>query len=85
MSNCSSGCPTQDHASYGECMKSKSMRLGVITPNGEYQVRNRFWTEIKEYREARAQGIQPKSSKLEDIRAAVNTSKKTNTAVQDLG
>lgn len=85
MSNCSSGCPTQDHATYGQCMKAKGAVVGVITPNQDYANRSRFWTEIKEYREAKAQGIQPKSSKLEDIRAAVNRSQRSDTAVQDLG
>jgi hypothetical protein len=85
MSNCSTGCPTQDHVSYGQCMKSKGLRTGVQQQSQSYQTGNRFWTEIKEYRAARAQGIQPKSSKLEDIRSAVSRSVQTNTAVQDLG
>ena len=85
MSMCSSGCPTQDHASWGECMRSKNLRTGVVQDSQSYKQGNRFWTEVKEYRAARAQGIQPKSSKLEDIRSAVSRSAQTNMAVQDLG
>lgn len=35
--HCRSGCPTQDHASYGDCLKAA--RLGVAkgeTSNGQY-------------------------------------------------
>ena len=85
MSNCSTGCTTQDHESWGACMRSKNLRTGVVQDSQSYQTGNRFWTEIKEYRSARAQGIQPKSSKLEDIRSAVSRSTQSNTAVQDLG
>lgn len=85
MSNCTSGCRTQDHASYAECLQSKRVRTDVQQASQSYQTGSRFWTEIKEYREARAQGIQPKSSKLEDIRSAVAASHRSDTAVQDLG
>lgn len=27
MSNCTSGCPTQDHATWGECVRSKGLRV----------------------------------------------------------
>lgn len=28
MSNCSSGCLTKDHASWGECVRAKNTRVG---------------------------------------------------------
>jgi hypothetical protein len=66
-------------------MRSKNLRTGVVQESQSYQTGNRFWTEIKEYRAARAQGIQPKSSKLEDIRSAVKVSQMADRPVQDFG
>jgi hypothetical protein len=84
MSNCTSGCFTQDHHSYAECLRSKNAGLSVVTPSAEYSQRNKWWTEVSEYRAARAQGIQPKSTQLSDIRSAVRRSELSNSAVQDL-
>lgn len=83
MSVCTSGCLTQDHTSYGECLRSKSAGVGVITPSAEYQGRKKWWTEIKEYRDARAQGIQPKSTQLADIRGAVSRSRAADKPMQE--
>jgi hypothetical protein len=82
MSNCSSGCPTQDHDSYGECLRSKGMRIGWARSHlGVDFTRQKKWDKrLAEYRDARRQGIQPASSKLRDIRAAVDISNKTGVA-----
>lgn len=74
MNNCTSGCPTQNHASYGECLRSKTPR--VASQSGDYGRGLKWETEIKEYREARRQGIQPKTTQLSDIREAVSLSQK---------
>jgi len=39
--------------------------------------------EIKEYRAARSQGIQPRSTQLKDIRSAVSRSRALDKAVKD--
>ena len=83
--NCTSGCKTQDHSTYAECLQSKNNGLTVSNPSGFYSAASRFQTENIEYREARKNGIQPKSTKLEDIRSAVSRSRKADMAVQDLG
>lgn len=80
---CSSGCPTQDHANYGECLKSKGAGVAVLDPSPGYRVAKKWQTEITEYRAARSQGIQPKSSQLGDIRSAVHKSQKLDRAVQE--
>ena len=42
---------------------------------------NKKWdAELKAYRDARAEGIQPKSTKMKDIKAAVEQSDKTGKA-----
>lgn len=82
MSNCTSGCLTQDHATYGECLKSKAPKVATAdTRKGDYAFRSNWNQEIKEYRDARKQGIQPKTSNLKDIRQAVEVSRKVDQAV----
>lgn len=83
MSNCTSGCRTQDHASYGECLRDKGVRdsNSTRTTDNLYAREHLNALEIKEYRAARAQGIQPKTTRLADIRTAVAASKATDTAL----
>lgn len=82
MSNCTSGCLTQDHATYGQCLKSKSPKVTTAdTRKGDYAFRSNWNQEIKEYRDARRQGIQPKTSSLGDIRQAVSASQTLDRAV----
>lgn len=82
MSNCTSGCMTQDHATYGECLKDKAPKVTTTdTRRGDYSFRSNWNQEIKEYRDARKQGIQPKTSSLSDIRQAVSVSQKLDQAV----
>jgi hypothetical protein len=83
MSNCTSGCKTQDHASYSECLRTKAPVDKNSTRSADpLYARNALNTmEISEYRAARAQGIQPKTTSLPDIRYAVAASKKADTAL----
>ena len=77
---CSTGCPTQDHASYGECLRSKGAR--AAQQKGDY-ARGWAWEQsIKEYRDARRQGIKPKSTQLPHVREAVALSKKYDKPVE---
>lgn len=83
MSNCTSGCKTQDHASYGECLRSNmpSVKNSTRSVDDLYAKNALNTMEITEYRAARAQGIQPKTTRLPDIRQAVAASKKADTAL----
>lgn len=84
MSNCRSGCPTKDHANWGECLKASNIQMnagdassGMIKSGWT----NKKWdAELQAFRDAKAQGIQPKSTKMKDIRAAVEISNKTGVA-----
>lgn len=83
---CRSGCPTQDHNNWGDCLRASNLQLNTGDANGNL-VRsgwtNKKWDgELKEYRDARAQGIQPKSTKTADIRQAVKISNDTGVAYQ---
>ena len=83
MSNCRSGCRTQDHASYAECLRAAS----PATRNSTQSRDSLYGREVerdaisREYRAARAQGIQPATSQLTDIRAAVAASNKADQAL----
>lgn len=70
--HCSSTCPTRDHATFGECIRNKGLRLA---PNLADTGASRAWdSELQAYRDARAQGIQPAGTKLHQTRAAVEAS-----------
>ncbi len=81
---CRTGCPTQDHSNWGECLRSANLAMnagdakGGFVDNGYTQ---RKWNaELKAYKDARAEGIQPKSTKMKDIKAAVAASDKLGKA-----
>lgn len=79
---CSTGCPTQDHESWGACLRAKSLRTAVSIPGLDWdRSRQKDWDKrIDSYREARDQGIQPASSRSSDIDTAVKVSDATGTA-----
>jgi hypothetical protein len=80
VSNCTSGCKTKDHATYGECLASKSPVSKNSTQSQDrlYSMEQRNAQEINEYKAARAQGIQPATTQLKDIRKAVSASQKAD-------
>lgn len=76
---CSSTCPTQDHETYGACMRAKNIKIADV---GYTTANKKHTTELSAYAKARAEGIQPKSTRKHDIEKAVRTSDKTGTAYQ---
>lgn len=76
---CTSGCRTQDHASWGECMRSKN--LAVVDPDGRVH-RAQWDADLDAYREARKAGIQPASTSRSAVDAAVRASESTGEAFQ---
>lgn len=73
---CRTGCPTQDHASWGECARSSSLRIGwAASSRGlDLSAQKRWDQELDLYASARSQGIQPRSTKTHDIRKALDVS-----------
>lgn len=76
---CTSGCPTQDHASWGECARSKN--LAVVAPDGRVH-RAQFDSDMTAYADARKAGIQPATTRREDVDAAVRISDATGKPFQ---
>ena len=63
---CRSGCRTQDHASWGDCLRAARL---TITPANTGAKAHDF--ELQSYANARRQGIQPAGTKLAQTQAAV--------------
>jgi hypothetical protein len=79
LSNCRSGCKTQDHANWGECARAANISIG------NEQVSNTLKSNEKEltaYRDARKLGIQPASTRMKDIQKAVRVSEATGRAAK---
>lgn len=83
MGKCRSGCRTQDHESYSACLRDASPAVAnsTQTRSGLYAAEAKRDIESREYRAARAQGIQPATTQLPDIRQAVAASNKADTAL----
>ena len=79
---CRSGCPSQDHANWGECMRAANLHIGYAqSAKGlDYTTQKKWDNELALYRRAREQGIQPDSTKTRDIRRAIDISEKTGRA-----
>lgn len=82
MSNCRSGCPTQDHKSYAECLRNSSVRVAYCasSKNMDYSAQKRWDNELSRYRELRARGVQPDGSTNFHMDRAERISDATGTA-----
>lgn len=69
---CSAGCPTQDHATYGQCMRSKRQMVGFArSAYGADKTRDKLHErELTLYRELRQQGIQPDGTGMAKLKFA---------------
>lgn len=65
---CRSGCPTKDHASWGDCVRASGLQLG----DPVQRTASRKWDgELAAYRKAReVDGLSPKTTKLADTQMA---------------
>jgi hypothetical protein len=73
---CRSGCTTQAHASYHECLRDAGTgAVGASPSRGMDRTSAKRWDkELRDYREARRQGIQPDGTTKAKIEAAVKAS-----------
>ena len=78
---CRTGCPTQDHDSWGDCLRAANLKIAYSGIGGGDATAQKKWDKnIEDYRAARAAGIQPAGTKASQIRSAVEQSEKTGTA-----
>jgi hypothetical protein len=76
---CSSGCPTQDHVSWGECVRSKNLKTNALNPE-VLSVQRKADKTLDAYQAARKQGIQPKSTRAHHVKQAIRASDKAGKA-----
>lgn len=65
---CRSGCPTQDHLSWGECARASHFYTNGVHQRDEYK---KYDSELSDYADARKSGLQPKTTRRPDIDRAV--------------
>lgn len=81
---CSSSCRTQDHPNYGACLRAKNLRVSNLTEASgvSASTQKRVDKELDQYEKARAEGIQPRTTRAADVKAALSISDKTGEAFQ---
>lgn len=78
---CSSGCRTQDHESWGACIRSKNLRTPALDVE-MLSTQKAADKTLDDYAKARSYGIQPASTRAHDVQAAIRASETTGTAFQ---
>jgi hypothetical protein len=72
---CRTGCPTKDHASWGECARAANLRVAYCgIGGGDATVQKQWDHELDLYRQARKQGVRPDGTKTNQIMAALKAS-----------
>lgn len=71
---CTSGCPTKDHKTWGECMRDKNLRIAYCqsAAGKDYSSQKKWDSDLQAYRDVRKEGIQPDGT----TRAHVEMAKK---------
>jgi hypothetical protein len=64
MTNCRTGCPTQDHGSYSECLRRTGPRIAYCqSANGWDASKQARWDrELSRYRDLTASGVEPEGT-----------------------
>ena len=79
LSNCRTGCKTQDHETYAECLQDSNISFGSEQVSSTLKKNEK---ELSAYRDARKLGIQPASTRMKDIEKAVRVSEATGRAAK---
>jgi hypothetical protein len=79
---CSSTCPTQDHESFGACLRSKNLHTAYMGGGADATAQKNADKTLAAYANARKHGIQPASTRKADVDAAIQISDKTGRAFQ---
>lgn len=73
---CRSGCKTQDHVNYHECLRDAGVRTYLASPSKglDGSAQKRWDKELADYRSARRQGMQPEGTTRAKVEEAVRLS-----------
>ena len=79
---CTSSCPTQDHKSWGDCIRSKNLKIAYCqsAAGKDYTQQKKWDKELGSYEAARKEGIQPQGTKTHHIENAKRLSDATGSA-----
>lgn len=79
---CTSSCRTQDHATYGECLRAKNLKTAYMQDwkGADATRQKKADKNLDNYEQARRYGIQPKSTQKHDVDYAIRKSEQTGTA-----
>ena len=78
---CSSSCRTQDHESWGACVRAKNLRTPALSVD-MLTTQKAADKTLDDYAKARSYGIQPKSTRTHDVQTALRASEITGNAFQ---
>ncbi len=81
--SCSTGCPTPGaHKTWGECLRAKNTRVAwAASARGLDLTTEKKWDkELSDYRDARAQGVQPGGTTGAKVQEAMQVSQETGRA-----
>jgi len=72
---CRTGCRTQDHASWGDCLRASNLQLNAGDAAANKVMPAKKWNgELDAYASARSQGVQPAGTQRHQIEAALKAS-----------
>lgn len=71
---CSSSCPTNDHQSWGHCVRSKNLQIADV---GARLANASQTNAINQYVKAREAGLQPEGVSTRDVSAAWRETERT--------
>lgn len=74
---CRTGCPTQDHPSWGACARAARLQ---VAPIANIAGAKQWDAEIGAYKAARRQGVQPSGTTMKQISDAMEISQRTGKA-----
>ena len=82
--SCSSACPTQDHETFGACLRAKNINTAYMQDwkGKDATAQKKADKNLDRYEAARKHGIQPKSTRPADVQRAIQISDKTGKAYQ---
>lgn len=83
--NCASSCPTQNHSTWGQCIRAQNQAIlycrSATEPLNDATAAKKWDKELAYYRSVRAQGIQPISTQTAAIEAADRAANEIGEAV----
>ncbi len=72
---CRSGCMSQDHVSYSDCLRSANVRVTATVNSALQPMWEKTKSDLSAYEAARRNGIQPEGTTVQKVREAESASR----------